>query len=262
VTLRTTELTEANRNLAEAREEALRLLARERELNELKSDFVSLVSHEFRTPLEIILSSADNLERYQDRLPPEKRAQLLQTIHKSVRRMSGMMEEVLVLGRVESARMEFKPVPFDLHVFCQRLSEEIQSATGRRCPIDLQLDGVPQTVQGDETVLRHILSNLLSNAVKYSVEGQPVTFTVARDGLDVIFRVTDRGCGIPEADQPRLFQAFHRGSNVRQIPGTGLGLVIVLRCVDLSGGKVQCESLEGRGTTFTVRLPLLESRGQ
>src|SRR6185369_582603 len=109
VTLRTAELSDANLSLAKAREEALGLLARERELNELKSEFVSLVSHEFRTPLEIIMSSVDNLDRYHDRLPPEKRQQLLQSINKSVRRMAGMMEEVLVLGRLETDRITFKP---------------------------------------------------------------------------------------------------------------------------------------------------------
>ena len=102
-------------------------------LSELKSNFVSLVSHEFRTPLEIIMSSADNLDRYQDRLPADKREQLLRTIHKSVRRMAGMMEEVLVLGRLESDRMTFKPAPFDLRAFCQRICDEIGSATGNRC---------------------------------------------------------------------------------------------------------------------------------
>ncbi len=257
VALRTSELTTANLSLEQARGEALRLLARERELNELKSDFVSMVSHEFRTPLEIIMSSVDNLQRYRERLPAEKREQLLQTIHKAVRRMTGMMEEVLVLGRVESGRMEFKPVRFDLPAFCRRVADEIHSATGGRCPIDLQLNDIPSTANGDESVLRHVLSNLLSNAVKYSPEGQTVILSVSQKVEEVIFQVKDRGCGIPAGDQERLFQAFHRGSNVRQVPGTGLGLVIVQRCVDLHGGRIRCESAEGQGTTFVVSLPLL-----
>jgi PAS domain S-box-containing protein len=246
------DLTERKRAEAELQN----ALARERELSQLKSEFVSLVSHEFRTPLEIILSSADNLRRYHDRLEPERREQLLQTIHKAVRRMSGMMEEVLVLGRLETDRMTFNPVPFDLRAFCQRVCEEIESATGRRCPIRLAMNGVPANVAGDESVLRHIFGNLLANAVKYSSQGSEVEFTVARDGGDAICRILDRGCGIPSADQKRLFQAFHRGSNVGQIPGTGLGLLIVQRCVVLHGGEIQFESVEGEGTTFTVTLPL------
>ncbi|MCI0535018.1 MAG: ATP-binding protein [Verrucomicrobiales bacterium] len=256
VALRTSELSEANRSLAEAREDALRLLARERELSELKSEFVSLVSHEFRTPLEIIMSSVDNLERYHDRLPEEKRQQLLRTVNKSVRRMAGMMEEVLVLGRLETDRMTFKPAPFDLRSFCQRVCDEIESATSKRCPIEFQMNSTPQGANGDESLLRHIFTNLLSNAVKYSPVDKRVEFTIHRAEENAICRVADHGCGIPEADQKRLFQAFHRGSNVRQIPGTGLGLLIVQRCVALHGGEIQFESVEDEGTIFTVRLPL------
>lgn len=259
VSQRTIELTEANRRLDEGREEALRLLARERELRELKSDFVSLVSHEFRTPLEVIMSSADNLQRYHDRLPPEKRAELLGTINKSVRRMSGMMEEALVLGRLETQGMAFKRASFDFRVFCRRVCDEIESATNRRCPIQLELNDAPERANGDESIVRHILTNLLSNAVKYSPAAQPVQFAVRRESDDAIFQITDHGCGIPVADQKRLFEAFHRGSNVRQIPGTGLGLLIVKRCVELHGGTIAFESEEGRGTTFTVRLPLFAS---
>jgi signal transduction histidine kinase len=256
VTQRTAELTEANRRLDEGREEALRLLAQERELRELKSDFVSLVSHEFRTPLEIIMSSADNLQRYHDRLPPEKRTELLQTINKAVRRMSGMMEEALVLGRLETYGMKFKERPFDFHGFCRRVCDEIESATSRRCPIHLALDGTPEHANGDESIVRHIFTNLLSNAVKYSTAGQTVEFTVTSHGENALFRVSDQGCGVPLADQKRLFQAFHRGSNVRQIPGTGLGLLIVRRCVELHRGTIAFTSTEGQGTTFTVELPL------
>ena len=225
-------------------------------MSQLKSDFVSLVSHEFRTPLEIILSSADNLDRYHDRLPAEKREQLLRTIKKSVRRMSGMMEEALLLGRLETDRMTFKPAPFDLRAFCQRVCDEIESATGKRCPIHLQAERASEQAFGDENVLRHIFTNLLSNAVKYSPPDQPVEFVVLRDGNDTVCRIVDRGCGIPEIDQKRLFQAFHRGSNVRQIPGTGLRLLIVRRCVELHAGEIVFESIEGQGSTFTVRLPL------
>jgi PAS domain S-box-containing protein len=246
------DLTERKRAEAELQN----ALSKERELSQLKSEFVSLVSHEFRTPLEIILSSADNLRRYHDRLDAEKRDHLLRTIDRSVRRMSGMMEEVLVLGRLETDRMKFKPVPFDLRAFCRRVCDEIDSATNRRCPIQLNLDGLPAEAIGDENVLRHVFANLLANAVKYSATGSEVGFTITREADDAICRVSDRGCGIPLPDQKRLFQAFHRGSNVGQIPGTGLGLLIVQRCVALHQGHVQFESLEGTGTTFTVQLPL------
>jgi PAS domain S-box-containing protein len=236
-------------------------LEKERELSQLKSNFVSLVSHEFRTPLEIIMSSADNLDRYHDRLAPDKRHQLLRTINRSVSRMSGMMEEVLVLGRLETDRMTFRPVLFDLRALSQRVCDEIESATGKRCAIEFRMDATPDQAFGDESVLRHIFTNLLSNGVKYSPPGETVQLTIQREGDDAICSVADNGCGIPDSDQKRLFQAFHRGSNVRQIPGTGLGLLIVRRCVDLHGGEIQFESNEGRGTTFSVRLPLFAPRG-
>jgi len=239
-----------------AETEMQQALEKERELNQLKSDFVSLVSHEFRTPLEVIMSSADNLDRYHDRLLPEKREQLLRTINKSVRRMSGMMDEVLVLGRLESDRMTFKPAAFELRAFCQRMCDEIEAATAKRCPIQLEINNSPEQAFGDENVLRHIFTNLLSNAVKYSPPDQHIVLRARRLGQDVIFEIQDHGCGIPEADQKRLFQAFHRGSNVRQIPGTGLGLLIVQRCVELHGGEIQFQSIEGQGTTFTLKLPL------
>ena len=240
----------------EAEAELERNLARARELSELKSNFVSLVSHEFRTPLEIIMSSVDNLDRYHERLPAEKRQQLLHSINKAVRRMAGMMEEVLVLGRLETDRVTFKPAPLDLPALCRRICEEIESATNRRCPIELRMDGPPDIAFGDESLLGHILTNLLSNAIKYSPAGQSVDFIVQREGNKSVCSVIDRGCGIPEADQKRLFQAFHRGSNVEQIPGTGLGLLIVQRCVELHGGEISFTSVEGQGTTFTVTLPL------
>lgn len=246
------DLTERRRAEAELQS----ALAKERDLSQLKSEFVSLVSHEFRTPLEVILSSADNLRRYHDRLEPAKREQLLQTIHRSVRRMSGMMEEVLVLGRLETDRMTFSPTRLNLPSLCRRICDEINSATNKRCEIELRTDELPEHAHADESLLRHIFGNLLSNAVKYSPEQSIVGFVVRREGEFALAVVTDRGCGIPSGDQKRLFQAFHRGSNVGQTPGTGLGLLIVQRCVELHGGDIDFESAEGLGTTFTVRLPL------
>lgn len=239
-----------------AETELQRALAQERELSHLKSEFVSLVSHEFRTPLEIIMSSTDNLQRYHDRLSPAKREELLRTINKSVRRMAGMMEEVLVLGRLETDRMTFSPAPLDFQTLCRRFCGEIESATGKRCPIELQFNGPLETARGDESLLRHIFTNLLSNAVKYSPAGTPVAFHVRREGKIAICHIVDQGCGIPEADQKHLFQAFHRGSNVAQVPGTGLGLLIVQRCVELHGGEIRYESVEGKGTTFVVAITL------
>jgi signal transduction histidine kinase len=172
--------------------------------------------------------------------------------------MSKMIDEVLLLGKVEGGQMRFAPAPLDLRELCVRLVDEMHSATQRRCPIEFRAPEESVPASGDEALLRHILGNLLSNAVKYSPAGEPVRLEVARDGAHAVLIVTDRGVGIPAADQPKIFQAFQRASNVGQIAGTGLGLVIVQRCVDLHGGKIDLQSEVGQGTRVTVRLPLFQ----
>ena len=264
---RTAELRSANQQLEReiavrerAEAELLKSLAMEKELGQLKSNFVSMVSHEFRTPLGIIMSSAEILERYLERLKPEQRKEQLQSITKSVRRMASLMEEVLLLGKVEAGKMECKPAPLDLPAFCRRLTDEVHAATDRRCPILLEAPQLAQEAFADEGLLRHIFTNLLINAVKYSGPGQPVHLRLEPQNGNATFRVEDRGAGIPPADQAHLFKAFHRGQNVAHLPGTGLGLVIVKRCVDLHGGRITCKSVEGQGTTFTVTLPLFRTQ--
>jgi PAS domain S-box-containing protein len=246
------------RKKAEA--ELLRALEQEKELNELKSNFVSVVSHEFRTPLGVIMSAADILENYFDRLKPEQRAGHLQDVAYAARQMAGLMEEVLLLGRVEAGRMEFKPEPIDLGAFCRRLVDEQLSASSRKCPITLALPRKLATAWCDEGLLRHIFTNLLGNAIKYSAAGSPVNFSLSEANRDAVFCISDKGIGIPEADHKRLFETFHRAQNVGEVPGTGLGLAIVKRCVDLHEGIIEVMSKAGLGTTFTVRLKLFKPR--
>jgi signal transduction histidine kinase len=138
----------------------------------------------------------------------------------------------------------------------RRLVDEVLSATNRRCPIELLLAEVPAEIQADERLLQHIFTNLLTNAVKYSDPGRMVRFEIACAGAEIICTIRDQGIGIPEADREWLFSAFHRGRNVEDRPGTGLGLVIVRRCVDLHGGGIKVESRPGQGTVVTVRLPI------
>jgi signal transduction histidine kinase len=249
-------LTRAFIRTTEQAAQQARELAAERELNELKSRFVALVSHEFRTPLGITMSAVELLRNYADRLPPEKLKELLQDIYSATLRMSGLMEQVLLLGRVEAGKIGFQSAPMDLEMLAGKLVDETLSASSRRCPIKFRVHGNVSGAYGDESLLRHVFSNLLSNAVKYSPNNRDVEFTVQREGRDAVFAVCDRGIGIPEADRARLFEAFHRASNVGQTPGTGLGLLIVKRCVELHQGTIRFESRENEGTTFTVRLPL------
>ncbi len=246
---RTRELGEANVRLVTA-------LENEQEVGRLKSSFVSLVSHEFRTPLGIILSSSEILNRYCASLEEPERRKHLDAIKRAVLRMSSLMEEVLFFGRVEADKMECVPAALDLPDLCRRLCDEACSATSERCPIEWKEENALSGARGDEELVRHIISNLLSNAVKYSAKGSPVQFSTCRDGANAIIRVTDHGLGIPADAMPQLFTAFYRGSNVSGRPGTGLGLSIVKKCVDLHGGDIALESTEGVGTTARVRLPL------
>ena len=235
-------------------------LAAEKELSQLKSNFVSMVSHEFRTPLGSIQSSAELLQQYFERLTVERREKLLQAIVDSSNQMARMMEDVLLLGRVESARYDFQPRQLSLADLAQRLADEATSATSGRCPIRVDVGPLPELAWCDEALVRHIFSNLLSNAAKYSPVGSPVEFRIEQAGHDALLTVRDHGVGIPEADRPKLFQAFRRGSNVGDAPGTGLGLVIVERCVTMHGGSVELSAAAGGGTLVTVRLPLFAGK--
>jgi PAS domain S-box-containing protein len=238
--------------------ELLKTLEREKELSQLKSNFVSMVSHEFRTPLGIIQSSAELLRNFYQRMSTDERDEQLDSITRNTRRMAGMMEEILVLSCLDAGKLDFQPTALDLNVFCRRVLDEVLSATNRRCPIELVLGPASTQAQADERLLAHIFTNLLSNAVKYSEPGTAVRFTVEQDGSDAVCTVRDEGIGISEKDQQHLFKAFHRGSNVGARPGTGLGLLLVKRCAELHGGKVHLNSRVGEGTTVTVRLPVFE----
>jgi PAS domain S-box-containing protein len=246
--------------LRESEAELLRTLAREKELGQLRSLFFSMVSHEFRTPLAIIQSSAEILDDYPGQLENAERKGHLQSIRKNTQRMAALMEETLLIGSFDAGKMGFKPTPLELRTFVRRLVDEVLSATDRRCPIKFSLVEMPAKVQADGRLLRHIFMNLLQNAVKYSDAGRLVQFEIESAGPDIVCTIRDQGIGILEADQEWLFSAFHRGRNVGGRPGTGLGLVIVKRCVDLHGGTIKVDSKLGEGTSVTLRLPILSPR--
>jgi len=251
-----TRVAERTAELAAAKDDLARALSKERELGELKTRFVSLVSHEFRTPLGVTMSAVEVLRHYHAQVSEEKRAELLDDIFSATMQMSGLMEQVLLLGRAEAGKLAWKPSGLDLPELCAKLAEEAASAAQHRCPITLDTGGDFTDARMDAALLRHILGNLLSNAVTDSPEGPPVELRLRSEGGEAVLTVRDRGIGIPEADQARLFEAFHRATNVGDTPGTGLGLLLVKRCVELHRGSIRLQSQEGAGTTFTVRLPL------
>jgi len=239
-----------------AEEEIRSALEKERELNELKSRFIAMTSHEFRTPLATILSSAELLEQYSDRLPPEEREELHGSIRAAVERMTKMLDNVLTIGKAEANVLQFSPAPTDLAAFCGQIAEEMRLTAGERHTLEFSYEGARGMVRADEKLLRHALTNLLSNAFKYSPEGGTVEFRVRVGANEATFDVRDHGIGIPPEDQARLFETFHRGRNVGTIAGTGLGLAIVKKSLELHGGTVSVESAPGSGTLFRVTIPL------
>ena len=237
-------------------EDTREALQQQRELNELRSRFVAMTSHEFRTPLSSILSAQELLKHYGDRLPESEKSDILDSISVGVHRMMRMLDRVLLIGKADAQMLEFLPRPLDLKTLCEELVEEACSQQAPTlCNVKLQFaGGVSQGVY-DEKLLRHIFSNLLSNAIKYSPEGGTVNFDVSVGQGITVFEVSDQGIGIPADEISHLFESFHRASNVGAIQGTGLGLAIVKNAVDVHGGTIEVTSTPGQGTRFTVRLP-------
>lgn len=233
-------------------------LTREKELSDLKTRFISMASHEFRTPLTTILASAETLERYSHKFTPEKQQTILKRIQTSVHHVIGLLNDVLTVGKGEAGKLGCTLAPIDLHQFCRDLVEEVQFAqVSTASAIEFSATGDRFWVLADEKLLRHVLLNLLSNAVKYSPEHTPVSFTLNCGADQTVLQVSDRGIGIPPADQAQLFGAFHRADNVGNISGTGLGLVIAKRATEAHQGRISFVSEVGAGTTFTVVLPLV-----
>lgn len=244
--------------LAAANEALLREKERETELVDLKSRFVSMTSHEFRTPLAVILSSAELLEAYGERWTPTKRSDHYTRIKGAVGNMRELLDAVLVIGRSDAGKLECNPGPLDVARFVRESVDAVASTSLRhelRCEIAEPLPAA----EIDEKLAVHVLTNLLSNAVKYSPAGGPVDIKAKADEGDLVLEVTDRGIGISKDDQVRLFESFHRGKNVGTIPGTGLGLAVVKRAVIAHGGSISVRSEEGEGTTFVVRLPVFHT---
>ncbi|PSB24459.1 PAS domain-containing sensor histidine kinase [Chlorogloea sp. CCALA 695] len=230
-------------------------LEKEKELSLLKSAIVTMTSHEFRTPLTTILSSAEILECYSHKFTEAKKLEHLQRIQRAVKHMNGLLSDVLLIGKAEAGKLEFNPTSLELEQYCRKLVEEIQLTTNTHT-IVFGKQGECVDAYMDEKLLLHIFSNLLSNAIKYSPQGGTIRFDLIYKLGEVIFQIQDEGIGIPNIDQAQLFNSFQRGSNVGTISGTGLGLAIVKKSVDLHGGQIWVESEVNIGTAFIVTLPL------
>jgi signal transduction histidine kinase len=226
------------------------------QLDVIKSHLMHMISHEFRTPLTLIRTSAELIERYGDRMSPEQRAGHFSTLYKEIDFLDSMLEDVVTITRLQSSRLQPSFRASSVQRFCQELIAAFQRRIAPDHTFVFESAGALDFVLVDETLLRHILGNLLSNAAKYSPPGSEVLLRVENCGAELIITVRDHGTGIPEADRPNLFEPFFRGSNSAGKPGSGLGMKIVADSVRLYGGSIAYETSVGSGTTFVVRLPI------
>lgn len=252
---RTLILREALQELERSQGELNEALSKERELNEIKSRFVSMASHEFRSPLSTVLSSAALLGKYTLTEDQEKRDKHIKRIKDSVKHLNDLLEDFLSLGKLEEGKIGADPAGFAVKEFLEEVVEEMRPLAKQGQDIRCQYTG-EDLFTTDKRLLKNILINLLGNAAKFSPENATIGLTVdhpAGGGLSL--SVKDHGIGISPEDQQHLFSSFFRGSNATNIEGTGLGLHIVKRYVELLDGSIRLESQIGEGTTVTVELP-------
>lgn len=251
VRMRTAELYEANKELTKA-------LEKEREINELKSRIVLNVSHGFKTPLTSILSSAQLLQMYAEKDHPfkQKIAKHAMKIENSVRALNNLLTSVLFFGKADANKMEFKPKKMFLGAFVKELLDTVKAGIENDVTIKTELGDLPKTIVSDSEILYQTFENLLSNAVKYSKDGSEVLFKLDyRDG-HLYGTVVDNGIGIPKSEQSQLFDRFFRAKNVGIVEGSGLGLSIVKKCIEVMGGEIDFSSEVNKGTTFEVKIPV------
>lgn len=230
-------------------------LDKEKELNELKSRFVSMASHEFRTPLSTILALTESLVAYRSQMTEGQIDQRLEKMQLQISYLKAIMEDVLHLARLQARRAEFNPTWLNLDALCRSVIDEFLERQEVAQRLHYRCDEPARAVKLDQKLMRQIISNLVSNAIKYSAEEKPIFIEVSYQEPNVVLRVRDEGIGIPAADLPHLFEPFHRATNVGTVAGTGLGLTIIKESVELHGGQITVASDVATGTIFTLTLP-------
>jgi PAS domain S-box-containing protein len=252
---RTMILKEALQRLEESQTELSEALDKEKQLNEIKSRFVSMASHEFRTPLSTVLSSASLLEKYKTTEEQAKRSRHIDKIKNSVRHLNDILEDFLSLGKLDEGKVENHACEFDLKEFITETMDEMKGLLKDKQHFELDYDG-PTTIFSDKKLLKNILINLITNAIKFSDEESTIWIRTITNDEKAVISITDEGIGIAEEDQQHLFSSFFRGANATNIQGTGLGLHIVKRYIDLMGGSVQLKSKLDEGTTIILTIPV------
>jgi len=248
---RTQQLTHALEQLEHSKAEVMTALNKEKELSELKSRFVSMASHEFRTPLSTILSSAYLVNQYTSTEEQNRRSKHIQRIISSVTLLTEVLNDFLSVGKIEEGGIHLRTSSFDIYMHINGVMQEMQDIVQEGQQIVYEHTGVTQ-VQLDPSLLKHILLNLLGNAIKFSAKNTVIRVNTIHTGTELILKVKDAGIGISAEDQQHLFERFFRGANVSNIQGTGLGLHIVSKYAELMNGNIICTSELNEGTTFTV----------
>ena len=250
---RTMILEEAVGELNQTKEELNEALKKEKELNDLKSRFVSMASHEFRTPLATILSSLSLATKYGEQGEKEKQSKHLGRIKTSVNNLTDMISDVLSISKLEEGKMAVTPEKFNVKDFTNEIIKELQLVAKREQKINYSHSGKGEIIF-DKKILRHLLFNLVSNAIKFSPEGKQIDVEIKVNN-SISISVKDSGIGISEDDQAHLFERFFRAQNATNIQGTGLGLNIVAKYVEILDGTIKCKSILEKGTTFTINFP-------
>ena len=238
-------------------EEELKVnLAKEKELQINTGQFISLISHDFRTPLTAIQSSTELLQYYSDRFSAEKKAEIYERVHSSVRYLTEMLDNIALIGKARVGKLLFQPEPVSPADLCKSLLSEFEPSELPRHRLVYTGPAENKFVLLDKNLVRLILWHLVSNALKFSPGDTPIELNLAVSPGEVIFRVKDRGIGIPAAEQSHIYEIFFRASNVANVRGSGMGLNIVRLCLELHNGSITFTSEVGQGTTFTVTIPL------
>ncbi|MEO9870608.1 sensor histidine kinase [Ekhidna sp.] len=245
------------KEVEERTKELQELLNKERGLSEMKSKFVSLASHEFRTPLSTILSSASLISKYPDTESDDKRLKHVNRIKSSVDHLNGILEDFLSLDRLNEGRVACQPEPFEMEDVFEEVESSLSPILKPGQTLESSHSGIAQTMTTDKKLVRNVLVNLVSNAIKYSPENKPIYLRCEFISKEmVVCEIEDKGIGIPEEDQIHLFERFFRANNTRNFQGTGLGLSIVKRYIELLGGEISFKSSQSNGTTFKVTIPV------
>lgn len=246
----------------EERERLRALLDKEAEVRTQRQRFLSMVSHEFRTPITVISSSLEMIQRYGERMDPAQRAKHLERALSNVRRTNDLLADMLMLSRAEAVAINKEFQMLDAEAICAETVHEMRVGLAENLTLIYEPGVRPALVTSDAKVLRQIVTNLLGNAIKYSPEGGTVTLRLSLESDHLCICVQDQGIGIPQEAIPTLFEPFTRAENARQISGTGLGLAIVKMGVDQHGGRITVESREGEGSTFRVYLPIAQAASE